>query len=139
MKEASTPSVVTALGLVHVLRARAGKWSYSIADDAAKTADFSRAMTSATPATITIDYILDERSREFYGEGYRWFDLARTQTWKQRAGTYEICGASYGDHTPQTVTRDIADYLYLRPIPTGQLEGLEMTADEKAAYQNPGY
>ena len=139
VKGASTTSGMTALDLVNVLRARAGKWSYSNADDAAKTADFSSAMTSATPATITIDYILDERSREFYGEGYRWFDLARTQTWKQRAGTYEICGASYGDHTPQTVTRDIADYLYLRPIPTGQLEGLEMTADEKAAYQNPGY
>ena len=96
-------------------------------------------MTAATPTTINIDYVLDERSREFYGEGYRWFDLARTQTWKQRAGTYEICGASYGDHTPQTVTREIPDFLYLRPIPTGQLEGLEMTAEEKATYQNPGY
>ena len=129
----------SARDLVNVLRARAGKWSYSNADDAAKVEDNSAAMTAATPSTITIDYILDERSREFYGEGYRWFDLARTQTWKQRAGTYEICGASYGDHTPQTITRQIDDFLYLRPIPTGQLEGLEMTETEKSIYQNPGY
>ncbi len=139
VKGATTSGGKTARDLVNVLRARAGKWSFSNADDAAKVADYSSEMTAATPSTITIDYILDERSREFYGEGYRWFDLARTQTWKQRAGSYEICGASYGDHTVQTVTRDIADFLYLRPIPTGQLEGLEMTAAEKAAYQNPGY
>jgi len=30
-------------------------------------------------------------------------------------------------------------YLYLRPIPRGQLDGMEMTDEEKAAYQNPGY
>lgn len=38
------------------------------------------AAEAATPATITIDYILDERMREYYGEGQRWFELARTQT-----------------------------------------------------------
>jgi hypothetical protein len=38
-----------------------------------------------------------------------------------------------------TVNRDIEAYEYLRPIPQGQLDGMEMTADEKAAYQNPGY
>ena len=29
--------------------------------------------------------------------------------------------------------------MYLFPIPQGQLNGMEMTAEEKAAYQNPGY
>ena len=139
VKGATAQSGMSARDLINVLRARAGKWSWSNADDAAKVADNSAAMTAATPTTITIDYILDERSREYYAEGYRWFDLARTQTWKQRAGSYEICGASYGDHTATTVTRQIDDFLYLRPIPTGQLEGMEMTELEKAAYQNPGY
>ena len=139
VKGATAQSGMSARDLINVMRARAGKWSWSNADDAAKVADNSAAMTAATPTTITIDYILDERSREYYAEGYRWFDLARTQTWKQRAGSYEICGASYGDHTATTVTRQIDDFLYLRPIPTGQLEGMEMTDAEKAIYQNPGY
>ncbi len=58
---------------------------------------------------------------------------------QQLLHTYEICGTAYGDHTPVLVTRTIDPYLYLRPIPQGQLDGMEMTADEKAAYQNPGY
>ena len=80
-----------------------------------------------------------ERSREYYAEGGRWFDLVRTQKWTELAGTYSIAGANYGDHTPVTVTRTIDAHLYLRPIPQGQLDGMEMTPDEKAAYQNPGY
>jgi hypothetical protein len=76
--------------LVNVLRARAGKQTYCVNARAPFTADHSAEMLAATPATITIDYILDERSREFWGEGYRWFDLVRTQKWAERAGTYRI-------------------------------------------------
>ncbi len=86
-----------------------------------------------------IDYILDELSREYFGEGRRWVDLARTQTWHERAKTYTICGMDANSVTPETVTRDIQDYLYLRPIPQGQLDAMEMTAEERAAFQNPGY
>jgi hypothetical protein len=96
-------------------------------------------MVAATPATIDIDYILAERSREYFGEGYRWFDLVRTQKWNEVADTYEICGPNFGDHTPQLVTRSIKPYHYLRPIPQGQLDALEMSPEEKGAYQNPGY
>ena len=96
-------------------------------------------MIAATPATITVDYVLAERSREFYGEGVRWYDLVRTQTWGTIAHTYTICGPNLGDHTPVAVTRTIEKYHYLRPIPQSQLDGLEMTTEEKAAYQNPGY
>ena len=127
------------MDLVNVLRARAGKWRWDNNGNVAKVADNSAAMTAATPATITVDYILGERSREFYGEGYRWFDLVRTQRWGALAASYEICGTAYGDHTPVTVTRTIEPKHYLRPIPQGQLDGMELTAEEKAAYQNPGY
>lgn len=129
----------TARGLINVIRARAGKWRFDNNGNVTKVADNSAAMTAATPATIDINYILAERSREFYGEGYRWFDLIRTQKWAEIAGTYQIGGTAYGNHTPATVTRTISNYLYLRPIPQGQLDGMEMTDADKAAYQNPGY
>jgi hypothetical protein len=37
------------------------------------------------------------------------------------------------------VARDIKPYHYLRPISQGQIDAMVMTADEKKAYQNPGY
>lgn len=135
---AATQAGKSARDLVNVLRARAGRWTYSNAEYKEVDRDFSAEMTAATPATIDINYILDERSREFYGEGYRWFDLVRTQKWNEYAGSYVICGGK-GDHNPQTYSRTIEAFHYLRPIPQGQLDGMEMTEEEKDAYQNPGY
>ena len=125
--------------LVNVLRARAGKQTFSQNDNVAVTVDNTEAMLAATPDVITIDYILDERSREFWGEGYRWFDLVRTQKWAERASTYRIAGSCYTDKDLQTFTRDIPAGYYIRPIPQGQLDGLIMSKEEKAAYQNPAY
>lgn len=135
---AATQAGKSARDLVNVLRARAGRWTYSNAEYKEVDRDFSAEMTAATPATIDINYILDERSREFYGEGYRWFDLVRTQKWNEYADSYVICGGK-GDHNPQTYSRTIEAFHYLRPIPQGQLDGMEMTEEEKGAYQNPGY
>ena len=130
---------MSARDLVNVLRARAGKWTWSVNDNCAKVEDHSAEMIAATPDVITIDYILDERMREFWGEGYRWFDLVRTQTWAEKAGSYKIAGAGNTDRELQTVTRTITAGHYLRPIPRGQIDGLEMTDAEKVAYQNPAY
>lgn len=129
----------TARNMINVIRARAGKWRFSNAENAVKIEDHSTEMVAATPATITIDYILDEESREYFGEGRRWFDLVRTQTWAERAGTYTIAGSSSGSHTPETFTRTIPKDFYLRPIPQSQIDALEMTDAEKVNYQNPGY
>lgn len=125
--------------LINVLRARAGKWNYSVNWDKQVNADYSSELTAATPSTITIDYILDERMREYYGDGFRWFDLVRTQTWDKRAGKYTICGTNKSDHTPVTHTREIEKYHYLRPIPKSQLDNMKMDDAAKEAYQNPGY
>jgi hypothetical protein len=139
VKGASTTAGASARDLVNVLRARAGKWEYEVNWDMVHVADFSEELTDATPATITIDYLLDERMREYFGDGFRWFDLVRTQTWAERAGKYTICGPGAADHTPATVTRNIQNYHYLRPIPQGQLDNMKMDDAAKAAYQNPGY
>lgn len=130
---------MTARDLINVIRARAGKWRWDNNGNVAKIQDNSAAMIAATPATITIDYILAERSREYYGEFYRWYDLVRTQKWAEYAGSYQIGDASYGSHTPKTITRNIQPFHYLRPIPQGQLDLMEISADEKAKFQNPGY
>ncbi len=139
VKGATTQAGQSARDLINVIRARAGKWTWDNNGDSAKIQNNSAAMVAATPATITIDYILAERSREYYGEGYRWYDLVRTQEWGKLASTYEIGGSRYGNHTPQTVSRNIQPYLYLRPIPLGQLDAMQMSSADKAAYQNPGY
>ena len=125
--------------MVNVLRARAGKQTYCVNARAPFAADHSAEMVAATPATITIDFILDERSREFWGEGYRWFDLVRTQKWAERATVYHIAGDGYTDKDLMEFKRDIPANYYIRPIPQGQLDAMEMSAEERANYQNPAY
>ena len=128
-----------AYNFVKVLRERAGKQTFNQNDNVAVSVDKSAEMIAATPATITIDFILDERSREFWGEGYRWFDLVRTQKWAERASVYHIAGNGYTDKDLTEVHRDIPANYYIRPIPQGQLDGMEMSPEEKDAYQNPAY
>ena len=139
VKGATTKPDKSARELVNVLRDRAGKWTFSNAENEEMDEDYGSQLTAETPATIDINFILDERSREFYGEGYRWFDLVRTQKWNEYADSYEICGNNKGDRNIVTYTRTIKPGHYLRPIPQGQLNGMEMSADEKKNYQNPEY
>ena len=139
VKGATTKPDKSARELVNVLRDRAGKWTFNNAENEEMDVDYGSQLTAETPATIDINFILDERSREFYGEGYRWFDLVRTQKWNEYADSYEICGDNKGDRNIVTYTRTIKPGHYLRPIPQGQLDGMEMSADEKKNYQNPEY
>ena len=139
VKGATTKPDKSARELINVLRDRAGKWTFSNAENEEMDEDYGSQLTAETPATIDINFILDEHSREFYGEGYRWFDLVRTQKWNEYADSYEICGDNKGDRNIVTYTRTIKPGHYLRPIPQGQLDGMEMSADEKKNYQNPEY
>ena len=139
VKGATTKSGKSARELINVIRARAGKWVFDRHNNVSRAEDHSAAMIAATPDVIDINYILTESSREYYGEGFRWFDLVRTQKWNEFAASYKIASSTKGDHNAQTITRSIQPYHYLRPIPQGQLDGMQMTAEEKAAYQNPGY
>ncbi len=139
VKGATTKAGKSARELINVIRARAGKWRFSNALNLSVIQDNSAALTAATPANIDINYILAERSREYFGEGYRWFDLVRTQKWGELAAKYTIAGPNATDIVQETFTRDIQPHHYLRPIPQGQIDGMEMTPEEKKAYQNPGY
>lgn len=140
-----------AYNMLKPLRERAGKWSFSANknNDATSTdamllasnifADKSAEMVAAMPTTITIDYVLDERMRELFGECQRRFDLIRTQTWVKRCSTYTMCGSTDWEHTPQLYTRKIESHHWLSPIPQSQIDGLELDDAAKKAYQNPGY
>ncbi len=139
VKGANVQAGKSARDLINVIRARAGKWKWSNSGNAAKVADNSATLLSQTPATITINYILAERSREYFGEGYRWYDLVRTQKWNELASSYRIAGVAKGDHNAVTVNRTILPHHYLRPIPQGQIESMLMSDEEKKSYQNPGY
>jgi len=77
------------------------------------------------PAQITLDFILDERTRELCGESMRWPDLAVRGKLIERVKAYNPDAGN------------IKDFHVLRPIPKGQLDAV---ADmNKAQYQNQGY
>ncbi|MCD8178116.1 MAG: RagB/SusD family nutrient uptake outer membrane protein [Tannerellaceae bacterium] len=75
-----------------------------------------------TEADVTIDYILDERTRELCGEQLRWLDLVRTQKLVERVRKYGYFTNKWLNHTlPQD---NIQDYHILRPIPQKQIESV---------------
>ena len=120
----------------------------AIMDKLGYSSDYDKAMC----------YLLNEKSREMYGEYLRWMDLARTKTLEKRlvfndqawgkelrnilGQTSDINGAAYAEST-YGGSFDPGKH-YRRPIPQTFLDnintgGRPLTADEKQAMQNPGY
>ncbi|MDT7829427.1 RagB/SusD family nutrient uptake outer membrane protein [Pricia sp. S334] len=76
-----------------------------------------------TAADVDLEFLLNERAREMYGEHARWFDLTRTRTLVERVRL----------HNPQAAP-NIQDYHVLRPIGQDQIDRTV------GGYpQNPGY
>ncbi|MGR3811995.1 RagB/SusD family nutrient uptake outer membrane protein [Jiulongibacter sp. NS-SX5] len=98
------------LDLLNVVRERAG-------------------VAPATADVFDIDYILDERARELFGEYHRWFDLKRTGTLVRRTAQYHRL-VSESDFAGANGEQKI-----LRPIPR---EALDLNQNDSYA-QNPAY
>jgi hypothetical protein len=113
--------LVNAAAMINVVRQRA---AYRTTNTPAQNAAAVTAMT-ITPAQVTIDFILDERSREFYGEWMRWWDLVRTKTLVARVTAWNPEAAPY-----------IKAFHVLRPIPQDQIDRV---TEGPAFPQNPGY
>jgi hypothetical protein len=74
-----------------------------------------------------VDFMLEERGRELFGELNRWEDLARTGTLIARVKLYNPDGSA-----------NIKDYHKLRPIPNTFIDRL-LPKPAVADVQNPGY
>ncbi|HLG38672.1 MAG TPA: RagB/SusD family nutrient uptake outer membrane protein, partial [Chitinophagaceae bacterium] len=78
-----------------------------------------------TPAQVTLDFILDERAREFAGEQIRWFDLKRTGKLVNRIQTLNPDGAGF-----------VKPFHTVRPIPQSQIDAV---SNKNEFTQNSGY
>jgi starch-binding outer membrane protein, SusD/RagB family len=105
-----TNDLVNAAAMINVVRERA---AYNPANSAGANAAAATAM-DITSGQLTIDFILDERTREFYGEGIRWWDLVRTQSLLERVQAWNPVQA--GAH--------LQSYMVLRPIPQSEIDAV---------------
>lgn len=110
-----------AADMINVLRTRAAlKLNQSPAEYAAAVA-----AQQITSAQVTLNFILDERSRELFAEDCRWWDLSRTKTLVSRVQQYNPEGAA-----------GVQSYNMLRPIPQNQID---LVTEGPKFPQNPGY
>jgi hypothetical protein len=111
-----------AADMLNVIRRRA---AYRSTYTPAQLAAAQTAM-EITPAQVTLDFILDERTREFYGELLRWWDLVRTKSLIRRVTQWNTEATPY-----------IKDYHALRPIPVSSQ--IDLVTEGPVFPQNPGY
>lgn len=129
----------TAASYINELRTRAARGNV-LNTHIPDLVDEDEAITNMriSAGSLTLDFILDERSRELCCEQLRWFDLVRTNKLIPRlqAG-YNAFGTADDPNYSGAAASNVKRYHHLRPIPQGQMDS--MTGDNKATYQNPGY
>lgn len=112
---------VKAAELLNVLRQRA---AYRKTNTAAQNTAAAEAM-KINANDVTVDFILDERSRELFGEWMRYQDLVRTKSLVRRVKAWNTEAAA-----------NVKDFHALRPIPQSQID---RTVEGPKFPQNPGY
>lgn len=110
---------------INYIRERA---AYKSTNTAPQNAAAALAM-DILPSQVTLDFILDERTRELYAEGVRWLDLTRTGQLINRVKHWNPTEG--GTHVA-----DGNNHYILRPIPQTELDAI--TSGTPMA-QNPGY
>lgn len=98
--------------------------------DPSKVNDSTEDAMLVTTADISSDFVnfmLDERCRELFGEMNRWEDLVRTETLVERVKKYNPDAA-----------QNIKEYHKLRPIPQNHIDRLSPKPELSEA-QNEGY
>lgn len=117
-------NTTAAMNLINVLKLRA---AYRPGLSSAEITTRYNAIQVTSPSQITLDYILDERTRELCGESVRWPDLAVRGKLVERVRLYNTDAAA----------RITAGKHELRPIPRDHLD--RIADPNKQQYQNPGY
>jgi hypothetical protein len=114
-------SLQDAADMINVLRTRAARKQGQTPGEYAAAV----AAQQVSAGDMTIDFLLDERSRELYAEYTRWWDLARTQKLVERVQAYNPQGAA-----------GVQPFNMLRPIPQQQID---LVTEGPPFPQNPGY
>ncbi|WP_336517658.1 RagB/SusD family nutrient uptake outer membrane protein [Pollutibacter soli] len=114
---------VNAAAMINVVRKRA---AFRTSYPAGITQAIAEAAMVISPGDVTLDFILDERTREFYGEWLRWWDLVRTNSLLTRVAAWN----------PVEAGTNIKPFHVLRPIPQDQIDRV---TEGPVFPQNPGY
>lgn len=109
---ASTPDATAAANYLNAIRCRAPQ------------------LAAATAATISDDMILDERSKELFAEGHRFFDMIRKNRTIEFNDDFQDVPVSHRD---KTIDRTF--YKIVLPISQDEINANPALADQ----QNPGY
>ncbi len=109
----------------------------ALESDKAKAAEYLNAIRKrapglepATESTISLDMILDERSKELFTEGHRFFDMMRLNkpiTYNDDLADVPVA------HRDKTIDRSF--YKTILPIPQAEINANPAIGDQ----QNPGY
>ncbi len=107
--------------MINVLRTRAARKAVQT------PAEYAAAVAAQqiTAGQLTLDFLMDERSREFFGEDIRWYDLSRTKTLVQRVQLHNAEAAA-----------GVQPFNMLRPIPQSHID---LVTEGPRYPQNTGY
>lgn len=93
-------------------------------------------LAPATAETVTIEMILDERSRELFMEGHRFFDLTRNKMRIEFNDDFIDVGSVTASHRSKVINENGAFfYKCILPIPKGEIDANPAIGSQ----QNPGY